>query len=248
MLAAGCTVLTTRRVLATLARALDHARTNDMIGTNPARGVKVVGTRKEGHKKIVPPTRPEMAAILKAADPDLYARLLFAARSGLRASEQWALRWHHIDLAVGEVTVEARVDVHGHVDTTKSAAGQRVVPIGKDVVAALAEWRARSKFAADDDLVFPVVLRRKAGDRATFTRHANLYKREYLPLLQQVGATGFNWHSLRHYAISQWIAAGAPPKTVQTWAGHATLAITMDRYGHLFPSDTHRAIVDSISE
>jgi integrase len=173
---------------------------------------------------------------------------LFAARSGLRASEQWALRWRHVDLSAGVVTVETRVDVHGIEDTTKSLAGQRTVPIGKDVIAALEEWRRRSKFAGADDLVFPAVVKRKAGDRATFTRHGNLYKRDYLPLLDKVGAKGFNWHSLRHYAISQWIAAGAPPKTVQTWAGHATLAVTMDRYGHLFPSASHRTLVDGIGE
>src|SRR5215831_11937613 len=28
-------------------------------------------------------------------------------------------------------------------------------------------------------------------------------------------------------------------QTVQTFAGHASLQFTMDRYGHLFPSDDH---------
>lgn len=248
LLAAGVSVSTTRRVLASLARSLDHARTKDLVATNAARGVKVVGSRKDGPTKIVPPTKEAMGDLLKAADADMHVRLLFAARSGLRASEQWALRWRHLDLDGGAVTVETRVDIHGDEDTTKSAAGQRTVPIGKDIVAALNAWRARSAFGSDDDLVFPTVIKRKNGNRATYTRHSNFYKRDYLPLLAQIGASGFNWHSLRHYAVSQWIAAGAPPKTVQTWAGHASLAITMDRYGHLFPSASHRDLVDSIGE
>ena len=45
-------------------------------------------------------------------------------------------------------------------------------------------------------------------------------------------AKRFNWHALRHYAVSRWIDAGLQPKTIQTFAGHATLAVTMDRYGH----------------
>jgi integrase len=50
----------------------------------------------------------------------------------------------------------------------------------------------------------------------------------------------FNWHALRHFAISCWIDAGLPPKTVQTFAGHSSLQVTMDRYGHLFRSDKPR--------
>ena len=54
-----------------------------------------------------------------------------------------------------------------------------------------------------------------------------------------------NWHSLRHFAVSSWIEAGLAPKTVQTFAGHASLAITMDRYGHLFASPDHRQAMDN---
>lgn len=42
-------------------------------------------------------------------------------------------------------------------------------------------------------------------------------------------------HAFRHYAISTWIDLGYPPKRVQDIAGHATLTMTMDTYGHLFP-------------
>jgi hypothetical protein len=48
--------------------------------------------------------------------------------------------------------------------------------------------------------------------------------------------TMFNWRALRHFGISCWIDAGLLPKTVQTFAGHSSLQITMDRYGHLFQS------------
>ena len=49
-------------------------------------------------------------------------------------------------------------------------------------------------------------------------------------------------HALRHFFCS-WCAArpqdgglGVPLKTVQVRMGHSTLAMTADRYGHLFPS------------
>ncbi len=34
--------------------------------------------------------------------------------------------------------------------------------------------------------------------------------------------------------MSLLIRAGANPKEVSTWAGHSTVAFTLDRYGHLY--------------
>jgi integrase len=47
----------------------------------------------------------------------------------------------------------------------------------------------------------------------------------------------FKWHHLRHFAASCWIEQKLQPKTVQTFIGHATLAMTMDLYGRLFKSE-----------
>jgi integrase len=57
----------------------------------------------------------------------------------------------------------------------------------------------------------------------------------------------FNWHALRHFAVSCWIDAGLSPNTVQTFAGHSSLQVTMDRYGHLFKSDDHKKAMDEIA-
>jgi integrase len=84
-------------------------------------------------------------------------------------------------------------------------------------------------------------------------------KRHFLPLFGALEATyidptnnppplkRFNWHSLRHFAVSCWIEAGFTPKTVQTFAGHASLQVTMDRYGHLFPTEDHKKAMDQIA-
>jgi integrase len=48
--------------------------------------------------------------------------------------------------------------------------------------------------------------------------------------------------------VSCWIEAGLSPKTVQTFAGHSSLQVTMDRYGHLFKSDDHKKAMDAIAD
>ncbi len=43
------------------------------------------------------------------------------------------------------------------------------------------------------------------------------------------------FHDLRHTSVALSIASGAHPKAIQARMGHASITITLDRYGHLFP-------------
>jgi integrase len=78
--------------------------------------------------------------------------------------------------------------------------------------------------------------------------HDNIVKRRFATLFVATEIAKFNWHALRHFAVSTWIEAGLSPKTVQTFAGHASLQVTMDRYGHLFPSEDHKSAMDAIAK
>jgi integrase len=54
-------------------------------------------------------------------------------------------------------------------------------------------------------------------------------------------------HDLRHTCASLHIRHGTPPKVLSTMLGHASVAITLDRYGHLYPGDVH-LYVDRLGE
>jgi integrase len=250
---AGVTVVTTRKILSTLQQLLQHAIGQNMVGINVARGVKVIGRRDEGAKKIIPPTKEAMRALLSVADQDFRVKLAFASATGVRAGELHALRWRHLDFAKGEVKIETRVDAYGEEDVTKTAAGMRAIPLSQPLVMMLKEWKLRTKRKKDDDLVFP-------NKRGWYTGHDNMVKRKFQPLFVTLAEkhatdpahfpdapTPFNWHALRHFAISCWIEADLKPKTVQTFAGHSSLQVTMDRYGHLFKSDDHKKAMDMIA-
>jgi len=237
----GVGLPTIRRVVGALSRTLQFAIGQDWVATNAAKGVRVIGKRGEGSEKVVPPSKEVLAAILSKADDDMKRRIQFAAATGLRASEQWALRWRHIDLKGRTVTVETRVDAYGDFDTTKSEAGKRTVPLSKTMVADLRKWKAASPHSSDDDFVFP-------DSEGGFTRHTNFDKRKWKPLIAKAEVDDIGWHSFRHFAISTWIEAGLQPKAVQTLAGHATYAITMSRYGHMFPSEDHATAMDKIAK
>jgi integrase len=238
---ANVTVATARKVLATLHSALEFAISQDWIAVNAAHGVKVIGSRNEGSKKIKPPSKSDLKAILNAADGDFRLMVLFAASTGLRAGEQWALRWSDVDDDTGMLSIVRRVDAYGEEGPPKSVAGTRQVPLSSMLLRSLKEWRLQSKFSANDDLIFP-------NKKGRYMGHDNLVKRRYKPTLEAADVSDINWHSIRHYAVSTWIEAGLAPKTVQTFAGHSSLQVTMDRYGHLFPSDDHKVAMDAIAE
>jgi integrase len=238
---AGVTVPTTRKILATLHCVLEHARSQDWIATNTAHGVKVIGPRGEGSKRIEPPSKDDLRVVVDAASEGLRLKILFAASTGARAGEQWAARWGDVDFAKHELHIRRRVDVYGEEAAPKSIAGVRSVPLSGQLVAMLKEWRLKSRFSKTDDLIFP-------NRQGLHLGHDNLIKRQFLPLFDRLTVKRFNWHGLRHFAVSCWIEAGLAPKTVQTFAGHASLQVTMDRYGHLFPRDDHRKAMDQIAK
>ncbi len=248
----GTSVSTTRRILAMLRSALEFAKGRDLISINHARGIRVLGPRDEGSRKIAPPSMQNVKLLTTAASGDFKVAFKFAAMTGLRASEQHALRWEHLDLQKGEVRVEVRVDAYGNLGPPKSAAGVRAVPLNQTLVHDLRALRLRSAFSNNDDLVFP-------NARGKFMSHSNMSKRLFVPLFGALAKAydldsdnhpeppkRFNWHALRHFAISCWIEAGLSPKTVQTFAGHSSLQVTMDRYCHLFPSEEFGAVMDKI--
>jgi integrase len=54
-------------------------------------------------------------------------------------------------------------------------------------------------------------------------------------------------YDLRHTCASLLIAQGASVKAVQAQLGHATASITLDTYGHLFPSEI-KALADRLEQ
>ncbi len=249
---AGVGVVTTRKILATLQCMLKFAIGKDQLSLNVAEDVEVIGPRNEDAKKIVPPTPQAMKTLLEIAG-DFRTPLLVASSTAVRAGEFHALRWRHFDFELAEVRIETRVDAFGEEGTTKTAAGIRTIPIAQAVIVALKEWKLKSKFNMADDLVFPNAL-------GEYESHDNMVKREYLTLFDDLDRLHkedaekhqkipyFNWHALRHFGISMWIKANLNPKTIQTFAGHSSLQVTMDRYGHIFTGEDHRKAMDLIAQ
>ena len=55
-------------------------------------------------------------------------------------------------------------------------------------------------------------------------------------LSTKLGLHGVTLHGLRHTHATELIAAGIPVKVVSERLGHATVAMTQDKYAHVLPT------------
>jgi hypothetical protein len=140
-------------------------------------------------------------------------------------------RWVDVDLAGGVLRVERSWDVKAGVIDPKSIAGRRKVPIA----AVLRDYLVQHKIEAADALVFG----RADGTpfaTSTISKRANDGWRE-------AQLRPITLHECRHTFASLMIAAGVNPKALQTFMGHSSITVTLDRYGHLFPGSEGEAAV-----
>jgi integrase len=172
---------------------------------------------------------PEHAATLLAAlddhDRPLWATAMYA---GLRCGELQALRWEDVELLDGVIDVRRGWDqVEGEI-APKSRTGVRKVPLPSVLRDQLEALYARN----GDGLVFG------NGARPFDPRRVAQHARK---AWEDRDLDGLTLHECRHTYASFMIAAGANAKALSTYLGHANIAITMDRYGHLMPGNEAEA-------
>ena len=92
-------------------------------------------------------------------------------------------------------------------------------------------WERLKAELPDDPnaLVFP----RQRGGILPIEEYRNVFDKA----CQEVGIVGLTPHGLRHTTASLAISAGANVKVLQRMLGHASAAMTLDRYGHLMDDD-----------
>jgi integrase len=244
LLSSGQSPASVRKIHGVLSSVLALAVRDRRLPANPAEGVALPRVVERRRRYL---TAAQVAQLAQSAAEPPHQRMRAAhaqyrlavfvlAYCGLRWSELAALRTESVDLMRRRLEInEAVTEINGGrlVWGTPKSHERRSVPIPRfladDLAAHLAGREPR-------DLVFTTPtgqpLRNRNARRAWFDR-----------AVTAIGEPDLTPHGLRHTAASLAVSAGANVKAVQRMLGHASAAMTLDRYADLFDDD-----LDAVAE
>ena len=239
LIGGGLSARRARKAHAVLSQVLASAVEGGRLTRNVAAGMKLPKVQRT-EMQFLDAERVE--ALAEAIDPRYGTLIRFAAYSGLRPSELAALRVGRLDLLRGTArVVEAAPEIDGHLHwggvKTHEA---RTVRLPRSICAELAGYLA-DRPGDPEALVFTAPL----GAPLRWSKWGPAF---FKPALRAAGLPeALRLYDLRHTCASLLIAQGASVKAVQAQLGHATASITLDVYGHLFPSELE-ALADRLEQ
>lgn len=192
---------------------------------NPVEGVERPRVPRRS-QKLEFLDQPEFEALLRACmDSEIgrqdRAMYLVAGMAGLRQAELMGLRWYSIDWQAMKIRAARDTYTRGRMkESGKSSAAGRGVPMAPRVARELELHFQRSRFDADDDLVFPNPLTGSPQQRS------ELHRRFKRTLKRAALREDVKFHGLRHTFATRLAAAGVPLVKLQEWLGHEDIATT----------------------
>jgi integrase len=231
---------TVQKIHRVLSLVLDLAVKDGRLARNVAVGVNLPRTVRHEHRYLThdqvedlatatgyPSAASKFSSLDTRANETYRLVVLFLAYTGVRFGEMAALRVGRLDLRRNRAVIaESVTPVQGQglVWGTPKTHQRREVPIPRFLAAELAAHVAGRR---PDDLVF-------AGIRNGQPLRVSTFRTAFSAAARAIGVPDLYPHQLRHTAASLAIASGADVKVVQQMLGHASAAMTLDTYGHLF--------------
>lgn len=224
---------TVRTVHRVLAKALNDAVRDGVIGRNPATNVPLP---KAVRADLLVWHREQVAAFLVVAAGDrLFAAWLLALLCGLRRGELAGLRWGDVDLRARTVRITSQrtTDAEWRVITKEpKGTSRRTLDLGPVLLEALTDFRTRrvreqGGLAKDLDPGSLVFVRADGG-----AFHPDRLRELFQALARKADVPVIRLHDARHSCATLALDAGLYPKVVQQLLGHSSWGVTMDLYSH----------------
>ncbi len=218
--------LTHARNIYTLMRAVfNYAERVYNLNPNPVKRLKPP-VKREMKNEMQFWIHEEFKAVMSAME-DIKAKtaVILLYYSGIRKGELFALLW--TDIQGNYLNIDKSLQrLHGKnvITPPKSYDSVRKILLPSQALKALNEWNMIQK----TDEIFPW--------EKTFI------EKGIKQACKDSGIKRIRVHDLRHSHASYLISKGANIKLISKRLGHAKTSITLDTYGHMFPSDEHTLI------
>ena len=174
-------------------------------------------------------------AVVRPEWETAYLAAILCLNTTARSCELKGLQWRDVDLFAKTLTIRK----------SKTAAGERVVPLTDVAVSALGRLHRRAQVFGSVEPshhVFAAFIPKFkfSGKRVIDynvtgfdpTRHLNSWRSAWRTLTKKAGLSGFRFHDLRHCAITQLAENGASDSTIMAIAGHVSRRM-LERYSHV---------------
>jgi integrase len=212
-----------------LRQVLNRAVAWKLIEENPAkRGVPNPGRRCREQRPF--DSWVQIGSLAELLGPTFGPMVVFAAATGLRPSELFALEHGDVDRASGVVQVR-RAYANGRVKQPKTRLSRRAVPLQGIAVEALDELPPRG----ESPLLFP-------NTRGGYLDFRNFNRRQWKPVQRAVGIEPLrDLYDLRHTYATFALRAGVPVFALSRFMGTSIAMIDL-HYGHLAVDSYQHAV------
>jgi integrase len=215
-----------------LGGAMQLAVLNNVLGSNPVRDVSTIKSKnqRKGATALTARELGDLLAKLRASDycraRDLIDPITVLIATGLRRSELLGLRWVDFDVDAGTLTVRGTVvrkrgEGLKWVGDTKSAAGQRTVPLPQFAVEALTARRA-TPFLGEQKMIFP--------STAGTLRDPDNFSNQWAAARDNLGSQNITTHSFHKTVATLIDEEGLSARIGADQLGHSRISMTQDHY------------------
>lgn len=221
----GLSNRTVRYIHTILSAALTDAVNKGLLTRNPANKATPPSAKSAKAAEMAWWRPHELRAFVRlVANHELGPLFRLAGATGMRRGELVGLRWIDVDLERQRIDVRQQITSTDYIvrrDQPKSDRGLRVVTLDPDTADVLGSLpRHPSGYVFVDATGQP--------------RHPESIARIFTRLATRSALPRIRFHDLRHSHVAHLIEANIDPLTISRRLGHASVAFTLDRYGHLF--------------
>jgi integrase len=211
-----------------LRQVLNRAVAWKLIDDNPGKCVPNPGRRCREQRPF--DSWAQVRSVAERLGPTFGPMVVFAAATGLRPSELFALEQGDLDRAAGVVQIR-RAYANGRVKQTKTRLSRRAVPLQAIALGALDQVRPLE----GSPLLFP-------NSRGGHLDFRNFNRRHWKPIQRTVGIESLrDLYDLRHTYATFALRAGVPVFALSRFMGTSIAMIDL-HYGHLAVDSYQHAV------
>jgi integrase len=215
---------------------LNHAQRIYNLQNNPCKKVKKMGKSDADKLDFWTKTEYEefIASVEKGSESYLIFEILFW--TGIREGELLSITPADVDMENNLLHISKtyhRIERKDVIDTPKTETSIRTIHIPNFLKEEIKQYIEKYYAMPDTERLFPIVAR-------TLQKRLKTY-------IEKSGVKPIRVHDLRHSHVAYLINQGVEPLIIKERLGHKDIKITLNTYGHLYPSQ-QRQVADMLDE